>query len=149
MNHLVTPEGPSPIAVVGANYVNQQFGFDGDYRVNQTVNGGKAYGNIFTLGDLYTQLALAHHDVVTLLDASPERETSYDSHVTTTTQQASVVYRSNWPGIFKRSIDYTVGKHERRSAESWLDEVVSTFQYELSKTGIRRKRIAGIIGYII
>lgn len=149
MNQLLVPEGPNPIAFVVADFQKKQTGFVGDYNINNTDFVTKHYANIYTLGDLYTQLALADQDVITLLEQGTEKDVSRDSAIYTATEQATVVFGSRWSGLRTLSLSHRVSRQERRSPRSWIDEAVSTFEAEQPKTTMRRKRIAGSIGYII
>ncbi|MBP6961948.1 hypothetical protein KBB49_00215 [Candidatus Saccharibacteria bacterium] len=150
MNQLLGLDGSNPIAFVGANFVNKQTGYDGDYNINQTSFRRQTYPRIYTLGDLYTQLALADQEVVAVLEHGPYRDVGSDYLIATATEQATVVFGSMWTGLRSLSIGHSVSRQQRRGPRSWIDEVVSDFEIEQAKTSrIKRRRIAGSIGYIV
>ncbi len=150
MNQLLVPEGPNPIAYVGANLIKHEVGFDGDIQIDHSGYSYLSYDQILTLGDLYTQLAAADRDVINLLENGPARKVNRDFATSTRIEQANVVFGSTWKGLRSLSLSHRVSRQERRSPRSWIDEAVSTFETEQAKSStMRRKRIAGSIGYII
>ena len=149
MNNLVSLEGPNPIANLGAHYVSRQTGYSGDSFINQTTVARHPYGFAYDLEELHTKLTLAHDEVAAKLDRGPTRDSGIDYGIIDTPTDARIIFKSAWSGVLRRSVACTVPRNGRNRPEAWIDETVEIFEYELNKTGIRRKKIAGSIGYLI